>query len=409
MRSRADEQNEERSIRARTLATAPLLIGVLLALLGAPDVGAVQTARIHVIEVSGLIDPVLVDFIEDALVRAEREDAAVVVMRLDSRGDVLSKREADSLIAALRASPVPVAVWVGPGRGARANGAAADIVAAAAITGGVPGTTSSRGEPDVRAATLGDFIVELDGREVRGGRLSVPSEVVRRPGRPPQRQLDPAAEVRFDEPPFISQVLHAVATPGVAYGLLLVGLLLVVFEFFTGGIGVAAAVAVAFIGFAAYGLGVLPTRPVGLGLVGLGIIGYAIDVQAGAPRTWSAIGTVALVAGSASLFDGFRVPLPVLVIAVPLVALFMVAGMPSVVRMRYSTPTIGRESMLGEFGRAIDDVDPEGTVEVRRAPWRARTNRATPIRAGDRVRVVAIDGLLLEVEPEQGGARDAGH
>jgi membrane-bound serine protease (ClpP class) len=41
--------------------------------------------------------------------------------------------------------------------------------------------------------------------------------------------------------------------------------------------------------------------------------------------------------------------------------------------------------------------------------WRARTNRATPIEVGDPVRVVAIDGLLLEVEPEEGGARDAGH
>jgi membrane-bound serine protease (ClpP class) len=48
-------------------------------------------------------------------------------------------------------------------------------------------------------------------------------------------------------------------------------------------------------------------------------------------------------------------------------------------------------------------------VRVDGAPWRARTNRATPIAAGDPVRVVAIDGLLLEVEPEAGGARDAGH
>ena len=36
----------------------------------------------------------------------------------------------------------------------------------------------------------------------------------------------------------------------------------------------------------------------------------------------------------------------------------------------------------------------------------ARTNRATPIAAGDPVRVVAIEGLELEVEPEEGGARD---
>ena len=90
-------------------------------------------------------------------------------------------------------------------------------------------------------------------------------------------------------------------------------------------------------------------------------------------------------------------------------ALFMVAGMPAMVRARFSTPTIGRESMVGEMGTALADVSPEGTVEIRGAQWRARTNRATPISAGQPIRVVAIDGLLLEVEPEAGGARDAHH
>jgi membrane-bound serine protease (ClpP class) len=87
----------------------------------------------------------------------------------------------------------------------------------------------------------------------------------------------------------------------------------------------------------------------------------------------------------------------------------MIAGMPAMVRARFSTPTIGREWMIGEEGEARTAIAPDGTVLVRGAPWRARTNRATPIAAGGRVRVVALDGLLLEVEPEEGGARDAGH
>jgi membrane-bound serine protease (ClpP class) len=78
-------------------------------------------------------------------------------------------------------------------------------------------------------------------------------------------------------------------------------------------------------------------------------------------------------------------------------------------RARFSTPTIGRESMLGEMGVARSPIDPDGTVEVRGAPWRARTNRATPLAAGDRLRVVGIDGLVLEVEPESGGAKDYRH
>jgi membrane-bound serine protease (ClpP class) len=80
--------------------------------------------------------------------------------------------------------------------------------------------------------------------------------------------------------------------------------------------------------------------------------------------------------------------------------------MPIAVRSRFSTPTIGRESLIGEVGEAAVDIDPDGVVLLRGARWRARTNRATPIKAGDAVRVVAIDGATLEVEPETGGARD---
>ena len=86
--------------------------------------------------------------------------------------------------------------------------------------------------------------------------------------------------------------------------------------------------------------------------------------------------------------------------------LFVLSGMTAMVRSRFSTPTIGREELIGEMGVAEVGVDPDGVVRVRDALWRARTNRATPIAAGDAVRVVAVEGVLLEVEPEAGGARD---
>ena len=62
--------------------------------------------------------------------------------------------------------------------------------------------------------------------------------------------------------------------------------------------------------------------------------------------------------------------------------------------------------MIGEDGVAEVAVDPDGVVLIRGARWRARTNRATPIEAGDPVRVVAVEGLVLEVEPPEGGAQD---
>ncbi len=80
--------------------------------------------------------------------------------------------------------------------------------------------------------------------------------------------------------------------------------------------------------------------------------------------------------------------------------------MPTMVRTRFSTPTIGREWIVGEAGTSVDDLSPNGTVEVRGAVWKARTNRATPIQPGEPIRVVAVEGLWLEVEPEVGAARD---
>ena len=76
------------------------------------------------------------------------------------------------------------------------------------------------------------------------------------------------------------------------------------------------------------------------------------------------------------------------------------------VRSRFATPTLGRDWMIGRTGVALTDVDPEGTVEVDGGQWRALTNRATPVTSGSIVRVVAIDGLVLEVEPPEGGAVD---
>jgi membrane-bound serine protease (ClpP class) len=151
---------------------------------------------------------------------------------------------------------------------------------------------------------------------------------------------------------------------------------------------------------------VLPTNPVGVALLVVAMVGFAIDVQTGVPRVWTAIGATCLTLGSLLLYDGFSLSWITLLVGIAGISLFMLAGMPAMVRTRFSTPTIGREWMIGETGEAVAAVNPEGVIRIKGALWRARTNRATPITAGATVRVVEVEGLLLEVEPEEGGARD---
>jgi membrane-bound serine protease (ClpP class) len=367
---------------------------------------ASAAGQVDVIEVTGLIDPVEVDFIADSLGSAERSAAEALVIQLNSSGSVVSDARLDALTSRLADARLPVAVWVGPS-GSSAGGGALRLARAADVVGVAPGARAEgpvgRGER-VDAPVLGDFIVGLDDLRVGGRTLDTATVVQTADG--PRRQ---PVGVRFAKPALFPRLLHTVASPSVAYLLMVAGLLLIAFEFFTVGVGVAGLIGAGSVALALYGLAVLPTRPWAAVLLAIGLAGFCIDVQAGAPRAWTVIGAVAVLFGSFRMFDGYAVPWWTVLLVVAGVVLFMVAGMPAMLRARFSTPTIGRTSMIGEMGAATADVDPEGTVSVRGALWRARTNRATPIAKGEVVRVVAIDGLLLEVEPEEGGAKDAHH
>ncbi len=385
--------------------------------------------RVSVIKAEGLIDPVLAAFIERSVVEGERAGVIAVVIQLDSAGSVVSADRLQELARTVREAAVPVAVWVGPS-GSHALGGAAQLAGAASRVGIAPGARLGKTGPlqideallspgfvaaagrleggtvddeqarqlgimaDERAAVIGEFIIGIDGVETR---------VVTHDGR---QMREPVSIPVFSSLPVQDQLFHTVASPAAAYLLLLIGLSLIVFELYTAGVGVAGLVGAGCLVLASYGLAVLPIRPVGLALLVLAVFGFAVDVQTGVPRFWSVVGGVALVAGSILLFDGLSLSWITLLVGIGGTVLAMVAGMPAMVRTRFSTPTIGREWMVGEEGEAVSAVDPDGVVRIRGALWRARTNRATPIGLADAVRVVEVEGLLLEVEPIEGGAVD---
>ena len=77
------------------------------------------------------------------------------------------------------------------------------------------------------------------------------------------------------------------------------------------------------------------------------------------------------------------------------------------VRTRFSTPTIGREWMVGEVGTAVGRGGPRRhRHRAGRAVAGPHQPRHPDRRRPQAVRVVSIDGLLLEVEPLDGGAKD---
>jgi membrane-bound serine protease (ClpP class) len=416
---------------------------------------------IDIVDIEGLFDETNLGFALDSIKQANERGSSMVVLQLDSDGTV--DADVTRLLDAIARSAVPVAAWVGPS-GSNAPGSVALIVAAAHVNGIAQGSNigpaypltvdgehemsraavtrtiaaleKSRGRDGRSAArvtshslnataavgdgvverispTLGDFIVQLNGKTVKtasGIHKLVTAKVI---GTGNDRKLRPSQEFRFLSPGLTDQVTHTLNQPGIAYLLFTIGLALILFEFFTAGIGLAGLVgAFALVG-AFVGFSHLPVRDWAVALIVLSVVAYAVDIQAQIAKAWTAIGTVLFVVGSLFLYDS-DVLTPswwVYALLIAGVLLFMLTAMPSMVRARFSTPTIGRDGLVGEEGRAETAVNPDGVVRVRDALWRARTNRATPIASGEPMRVVEIQGLLLEVEPLEGGAidyRDAG-
>ncbi len=431
----------------RRLAIALVGLGLALGLgatLGAPSAGAQAPARdvppIDVIEVTGLFDQIQADTVAAAIERAERNGSQALVIQMNTPGSTVSRDRVAELAQQIHDSPVLVGIWVGPS-GARGRGTVGQLLGAAAVTGMAPGTrigdfgaplpvegfdlafgsatellrTSTLGSDDARARgalkpgfddrgtpTLGDFVVVLDGVEYEGRTLDT-ADIVQSGD---QLRRQSITQARFYKLDLVPRLMHTVASPEVGYLLLVIGLCLLVFEFFTAGVGVAGLVGALCVVLGCYGVLALPNRPWAIALLLLSILFFAVDVQTGVPRFWTAAGAVAFVVASWFLFSEFRPGWLALAVAIVGVLLTFIVGMPSMVRTRFATPTVGREWMVGELGEAAVAVDPEGVVLVDGAQWRARTNRATPIPRGGRIRVVAIDGVTLEVEPEQGGAID---
>ena len=414
-----------RSIRLAAFALIALWGWCVIGSSGVATAQGAASGRVDVVQVNGLLDPSNAELIRSTLREAERLHSTVLVYQIDASGAV--DVDVSALVHDFEHATVPVAVWVGPSSGgARSAGALLAYAAGdAAVAPGadlgpvdpvyydhparkVPGEDALKTKTIVRGsgapATLQDFVASLDGRTINGVEISTLK------GDAGDRTL--SQNVHFHKLDLSQQLAHTLDTPWVAYFLFVVGLLLIVFEFFTAGVGVAGFVGACALVGGTFGFSHLPVTPWAVALLMLGVLGLSIDLQAGGLGPWTFIGAASLTAGSIWLYGGSTRLDPkwwVLVLVIGGTILFMLSAMTAMVRSRFSTPTIGREELVGELGAAVADVDPDGVVRIRDALWRARTNRATPIRAGDSVRVVSVEGIVLEVEPEAGGARDYRH
>ncbi|MCY3924169.1 MAG: hypothetical protein OXG52_01460 [bacterium] len=392
----------------------------------APEPGA---DMVQVVEMVGLLDPVLADFVVERIRTASRPGSGVVavVLRVDSRRAVIDPDELTVVARDILDSRVPITAWVGPS-GARATGEVAQLLALVDRVGVAPGArlgdtgeqvldclevgtlwganapllagrtvnhseAVSSGVAPAPAPTLGEFLFTL------GDLGFETTEVI--DGETGEMRLEPKTSVQFVSLPFVGGIMHTAASPPMAYLLLLIALSLLLLEFYTAGVGIAGVVGAGCGVLSLYGLAVLPTNGYAIALIVFAFFAFGIDVQTGVPRMWTAIGAGCVVAGTLTLYDGVSMSWVPMLGGLAGLMLGVLGGMPPLVRSRFSTPTIGREWMIGMRGEAVEALHPFGVVRIAESLWRARTFRASPIAPGEEVEVTGIDGLLLEVSPPE--------
>jgi len=263
----------------------------------------------------------------------------------------------------------------------------------------------SRHVVDLSAATLADLLAGVNGRTVKVGDTSVTLRTS-------------AVEIRPLPMTFVDRFLGFIINADLAYILLVLGVLGIIFELTSPGAvapGVAGAVCllVSFIAF-----GNLPTNVGGIVFLVLAIVLFIVDLKAPTHGILTAGGVVAFVLGSLLLFPPWQAarsgaapvvrPFTVEVSISP----WLIAGMTVVVAAFFvfvlakGIGAQGRRLVVGgdvaDAGDAVvlTPLAPAGLVHVKGEQWSAVTTE-DPIAAGEKVVVVGREGLRLLVRRAQ--------
>jgi len=424
--------------------------GAVLAGLGNGEPAqAPPRATVVVAEYDGIIHPITAEFFDEVLTRADTSGARAVVIELRTPGGLLESTR--SIVSRMIAARTPVVVFVGPS-GSRAASAGFIITLAADIAAMAPGThigaahpVSANGEApadktmsdkaaedtaayartlagarhrnvtlaaeavlqsraftdrealeaspplvDLSANDVGDLIAKLDGRRL-----------TRFDGREATLDLKDALIERI-EMTRRQQVLSAIAHPQIAYLLLSLGMLGLVVEMWNPG-----AVAPGVIGgicllLAFFAFQVITVNATGMLLIALGVALLILEIKMPSFGILGVGGIVSLIVGSVMITSqvpgvtvSYRVIVPA---ALALGGIMLFLGRLAVQAQRLK-PVTGAEALVGEEGQTLTDVDPDrpGQVSVHGEIWRATST--VPLRARSRVRVTAVDGLTVRVEP----------
>jgi membrane-bound serine protease (ClpP class) len=409
-----------------------------------PLLAASAAAQHNVITVpiGGVIHPITVDIVRDAIAQARTEHAELLLLELNTPGGLLDATR--EVIQELDASPIPVVTYVTPS-GGRAASAGFFILQAGDIAAMAPGTNTGAASPvllngqmeeTMRKKVENDAAALLRSMTSRRGRNSALAEqtihdakaftekealdqhlieIVATSRQDLFQQLNGREITRWDgskqtlhlaqavaaeaRETLRERIIAAIADPNIGFILLVVGALGIYVEFSSPGLIFPGVLGGILLLLGLSSLSILPINWAGVALLLLAVALFVLEAKFTSHGILGIGGTVAMILGALLLITGPPVVhihlLTALAVSIPfaLITVFLVT---IVVRARRNKVLTGATGMIGEIGVSRTPLEPEGQILVRGEYWDAVASTNLP--AGATVRVKAISGLKLLVD-----------
>ncbi|MBI2173672.1 MAG: nodulation protein NfeD, partial [Candidatus Omnitrophica bacterium] len=241
---------------------------------------------------------------------------------------------------------------------------------------------------DMIAADLKDLLSQMEGRTV--DLAGIPTQLH-------------TAEADIVSLPMSrrQEFLATITNPNIAYLLMMLGTLGLIFEFTHPGVGFPGIAGLICLLLALYAFQALPVNYAAIALILLGLTLLIAEIKIISYGLLTIGGVISLTLGSLMLFESpdpsIRVSLRFIlpsVITLSAIVLFIVQRVWKAQRQRVTT---GAEGLIGEIGIAETDLNLEGKVLVMGELWDATSTQSIP--RGKKVRIRQVDRLHLLVEP----------
>ena len=400
---------------------------------------------IIVIEVEGAINPVVAEFVTNEIRSANTSSEELIVIRMDTPGGLDASMR--KIIKAIQSSKIPVASFVSPG-GSRAASAGTFITIASHIAAMEPGTNIGAAHPvnlmgggtgeqakvmedkvvndasayirslaeqrgrnahwaelsvrksvsvsaeeakrlnviDLVAANLDSLVLALDKREVKLRGSIITLNTAER-------------NITFKEMNSRQRILDIIASPNVAYVLMILGLVGLYFELSNPGLILPGVVGSISLVLALYAMQTLPINYAGLLLIILGVVLLIAEVNVMSYGLLAMSGAISIFLGSIMLIDSddpaMQISKMILYPTLGMTFLFSIGSIYLAKKAHQLRTTTGMEGLLGEIGVVKETLNPEGRVLIHGEVWKAESD--TVISVGEKVSVEVVKGLKIQV------------